>query len=77
MFKIDLRLHDLNKESDESRKIDNMFNRIMSENIPGVLGRLGDLATISSVYDEVLTSAMGGRLDNIVVKTIEAGTAVI
>lgn len=40
----------------------------MQQNIPGVIGRLGDLGTVSKQYDEIITSCSMGRLDNIVVK---------
>jgi len=35
----------------------------------GVLGRLGDLATIPEMYDVAVSTACGGMLDNIVVQT--------
>ena len=35
----------------------------------GVLGRLGDLATIPERYDIAISTACGGMLDNIVVQT--------
>lgn len=44
-----------------------MFNQIMKANIPGVIGRLGDLATIPKQYDEIITTACGARIDNLVV----------
>lgn len=50
----------------EQGQFNNMFNQIMKAKIPGVLGRLGDLGTISKEYDEVITTACT-RLDNIVV----------
>jgi structural maintenance of chromosome 4 len=35
----------------------------------GILGRLGDLATIPEQYDVAISTACGGMLDNIVVQT--------
>ena len=35
----------------------------------GVLGRLGDLATVPEQYDVAISTACGGMLDNIVVQT--------
>ena len=54
-----------------------MFQIIMKQNIPDVLGRLGDLGSVPAEYDEIISSCFSGRLDNIVVKTFEAGSAVI
>ena len=53
-----------------------MFEKIMQQNIPGVIGRLGDLGTVPKQYDEIITSCCG-RLDNIVVRDMEAATAVL
>lgn len=38
-------------------------------NDAGILGRLGDLATIPEKYDVAVSTACGGMLDNIVVQT--------
>lgn len=53
-----------------------MFEKIMQQNIPGVIGRLGDLGTVPKQYDEIITSCCS-RLDNIVVRDMEAATAVL
>ena len=53
-----------------------MFNAIMKLNIPGVIGRLGDLGSTSKEYDEIITTCCN-RLDNMVVENYEAATAVI
>lgn len=53
-----------------------MFERIMQQNIPGVIGRLGDLGSIPKQYDSIMTSACG-RLDNIVVRNTQAAQAVL
>lgn len=53
-----------------------MFEKIMQQNIPGVVGRLGDLGTVPKMYDEIITSCCS-RLDNIVVKNMEAANAVL
>lgn len=37
----------------------------MKANIPGVIGRLGDLGEIPKEYDEIISTA-SSRLDNIV-----------
>lgn len=44
-----------------------MYTKIMEQKIPGVIGRLGDLGKVDKLYDEVITTANGSRLDNIVV----------
>jgi len=48
----------------------------MKANIPGVVGRLGDLGEIPRDYDEIITTACG-RLDNIVTETYEAASKVL
>lgn len=50
----------------EQGQLNNMFNYVMKCNIPGVLGRLGDLGDIPKNYDDVMTTACS-RLDNFVV----------
>lgn len=77
MENIENSIIDLRAEFKEKGANDNMFNRIMQEKIDGVYGRLGDLGRVPEKYDEIVTSCMGNKLDNIVVKDIEAGTAVI
>ena len=77
MSKINANIKELNKEVKDSGDRENMFQVIMKQNIPDVLGRLGDLGTVPAQYDEIITSCFAGRLDNIVVRTYEAGNAVI
>lgn len=48
----------------------------MKANIPGVLGRLGDLGDVPREYDEPVTTACG-RLDNIVCQTVDAASRVL
>lgn len=48
----------------------------MQQNIPGVIGRLGDLGSVPKQFDEIITSCCG-RLDNIVVRNLEAAQAVL
>ncbi len=38
-------------ENHEYGQMNNMFNQIMKLNIPGVIGRLGDLGSTSKEYD--------------------------
>lgn len=51
-----------------------VLNELMKEkqkgNIPGILGRLGDLGGIDAKYDVAISTACG-RLDNIVVEDVE------
>ena len=35
----------------EQGQLNNLFNHIMKANIPGVVGRLGDLGDINKQYD--------------------------
>lgn len=57
-----------------------VLNALMKEkqkgNIPGILGRLGDLGGIDAKYD-VAISTCCGRLDNIVVENVETATKCI
>lgn len=49
----------------------------MGEGIEGVVGRLGDLGTVTGKdIEEIITSSCG-RLDNIVVRDMNAATAVL
>lgn len=48
----------------------------MQQNISGVIGRLGDLGTVPKQYEEIITSCCG-RLDNIVVRDMDAAGAVL
>lgn len=56
--------------------MNNMYNHIMKANIPGVVGRLGDLGEIPKEYDDIISTACG-RLDNIVTETYEAASKVL
>jgi chromosome segregation ATPase len=49
----------------EQGQFNNMFNHIMKANIPGVIGRLGDLGDVPKQYEEAVCTACS-RLDNIV-----------
>lgn len=52
-----------------NKVLDALMAQKMSGKIPGIMGRLGDLGGIDSKYD-VAISTCCGRLDNIVVDTI-------
>jgi chromosome segregation ATPase len=54
----------------------NMFREIMSQNFPGVIGRLGDLGQVSKEYDEVITTCCN-KLDNIVCTDLESAKNVL
>ncbi len=60
----------------EQGQYNNLFNHIMKANIPGVVGRLGDLGEIPREYDEIITTA-SSRLDNIVTETYQAASKVL
>lgn len=76
MEKIDFNLKDSLNQNQEMGMFNNMFEKIMQQRIPGVIGRLGDLGSVPREYDEIITSCCG-RLDNIVVKNFEAANAVL
>jgi structural maintenance of chromosome 4 len=46
-------------------------------NIPGIIGRLGDLGAIDKKYDVAVSTAVGGNLNNILVDTAATGKACI
>ena len=64
-------------ERKESTQSNNMFTKIMEQRIEGVLGRLGDLGKTDKFYDEIITTANGPKLDNIVVRDYNAARKVI
>ena len=67
------------EQMEENREFgdrNNMFREIMQQGFPGVLGRLGDLGSVSKEYDEIITSCCG-RLDNIVVNDLPTAQAVL
>ena len=51
MNQTEISLNDIKSECKEKGGFDNMFNKIMQENIPGVYGRLGDLGKVHDKYD--------------------------
>lgn len=53
-------------QNQEMGMFNNMFEKIMQQRFPGVIGRLGDLGSVPRQYDEIITSSCS-RLDNIVV----------
>jgi structural maintenance of chromosome 4 len=53
-----------------------MFEKIIQQNLPGVIGRLGDLGSVPKQYDEIITTCCG-KLNHIVVKNTEAAEAVL
>ena len=74
--KIRLKLDENRTEIQMAQSNNRVLNALMKEkqkgNIPGVLGRLGDLGGIDGKYDVAVSTAVG-RLDNIVVEDV--GTA--
>uniref|UniRef100_A0A1B0GNA3 Structural maintenance of chromosomes protein 4 n=1 Tax=Phlebotomus papatasi TaxID=29031 RepID=A0A1B0GNA3_PHLPP len=56
--------------------VNSLMRQKQSGNIPGILGRLGDLGGIDGKYD-VAISTCCGRLDNIVVDTVDTAQACI
>jgi chromosome segregation ATPase len=65
-----------NSHHHEQGQFNNMFNHIMKANIPGVLGRLGDLGDVPKQYEEVVSTACG-RIDNVVCETYDAAQKVL
>ena len=73
---LDFSIKEKNSEHQQQGQFNNMFSNIMKANIPGVLGRLGDLGSIPTQYDSILTTSCS-RLDNIVVEDYNAAQAVL
>ncbi len=48
---IDSMIKEKNSQKFEQGQLNNLFNHIMKANIPGVLGRLGDLGDVPKEYD--------------------------
>lgn len=59
-----------------NKVLDALMRQKAEGRIPGVLGRLGDLGGIDAKYD-VAISTCCGRLDNIVVDTVNTAQACI
>lgn len=56
--------------------LDSLMKEKNNGNIPGILGRLGDLGGIDERYDVAISTACG-RLDNIIVDTVNTAQACI
>jgi len=65
-----MKLEESRSAMNSSRSRGRVLDAIMSANINGVMGRLGDLGGIDSKYDVAISTACG-PLDNIVVDTVE------
>lgn len=59
-----------------SRVLNGLMKQKQDGNIPGILGRLGDLGGIDSKYD-VAISTCCGRLDDIIVDTVSTAQSCI
>ncbi|CAD6227554.1 GSCOCG00001237001-RA-CDS [Cotesia congregata] len=59
-----------------NRILDALMREKREGRLPGILGRLGDLGAINNKYDVAVSTACG-RLDNIVVDTIDTAQACI
>lgn len=73
-------LNDVKNSQQASVSQNKVINALMGEkrkgNLPGILGRLGDLGGIDVKYD-VAISTCCGRLDNVVVDTVDTAQACI
>ena len=56
---------------------DALMEQMRNGNIPGIIGRLGDLGGIDKKYDCAISSACGGSLDTILVEDMDTGTKCI
>ncbi|XP_037957693.1 structural maintenance of chromosomes protein 4 [Teleopsis dalmanni] len=66
---IDEKVTTLRMARSNNKVVDFLIRQKLSGKIPGVLGRLGDLAGIDSKYDVAISTACG-RLDNILVEDV-------
>ena len=82
------RLHQLRMEYEEKRSAqqatkshgqvhDALMQQKRNGNIPGIIGRLGDLGGIDKKYDIAVSTAGGGSLDTILVEDSETGNQCI
>lgn len=69
-----MQLEEITRNAQQASSNNKVLNALMQQKqegrIPGVLGRLGDLGAIDAKYD-VAVSTCCGRLDNIVVDTVD------
>ena len=56
---------------------DALMQQKKNGNIPGIIGRLGDLGGIDKKYDCAISTACGGGLDTILVEDMDTGTKCI
>jgi len=66
-----------NDSSSRNRVQSGLHKAMKDGRITGVIGRLGDLASVAPKYDIAVGAAAGSRLDNIVVKSTDSAQACI
>ena len=82
------KLHNMRAEYDEKRSaqmanksggkvLDALMGQKSNGNIPGIIGRLGDLGGIDKKYDVAVSTAGGGALDTILVEDSDTGNRCI
>ena len=88
MEKANSRLHTVRMEYGEKKSAqqatkshgqvhDALMQQKRNGNIPGIIGRLGDLGGIDKKYDCAISTACGGGLDTILVEDMDTGTKCI
>lgn len=73
---IDETIRTMQQTKSRGHVLDSLMKEKNNGNIPGILGRLGDLGGIDEKYDVAISTACG-RLDNIIVDTVNTAQACI
>lgn len=76
MFQINEKVQNMQSSKSNNKVLNALMRQKNDGNIPGILGRLGDLGGIDRKYD-VAISTCCGRLDNIVVDCLETAKTCI
>ncbi|SPP82285.1 structural maintenance of chromosomes protein 4 [Drosophila guanche] len=74
---INERSRNMQFQQSNNRVLDFLMRQKMEGKIPGILGRLGNLGGIDAKYDVAISTAAGGRLDNIVTENFDTASMCI
>ncbi|BFF94349.1 structural maintenance of chromosomes protein 4 [Drosophila madeirensis] len=74
---INERSRNMQFQQSNNRVLDFLMRQKMEGKIPGILGRLGNLGGIDAKYDVAISTAAGGRLDNIVTENFDTASLCI
>lgn len=74
--KIEQNNQEMQAKHTHGKVLDFLMDQKKKRNLPGVIGRLGDLGAIDAKYDVAISNACG-KLDNILVDTVDTAQACI